>query len=73
MTFTAYIQRQKSLIRSRRAGEQREQREEVIADCETEKFCGCNTEKLIDDLILLKGLNTAERERYSKIFQYEYC
>ncbi len=67
MTFTAYIQRQKSLIRSRRECEREPKRRQE------EDVCGYDTEKLIDGLISLKGLNTAERERYSKIFSYEYC
>ncbi len=73
MTFTAYIQRQKSLIRSRREGERVARREEIISGYETENIFGCDTEKLIDDLMLLKGLNTAERERYSRVSEYEYC
>ena len=61
MTFTAYIQRQKSLIRSRRDTEFTEyRREQIIPEYDTEK--------LIEELSSLKGLNTAERQRYSKIF-----
>ena len=62
MTFTAYIQRQKSLIRSRRDSE-------VISVCQREEIIPVyDTEKLLEDLISLKGLNTAERQRYSNDF-----
>ena len=62
MTFTAYIQRQKSLIRSRHDGE-------VICVREREQILPeCDTEVLFDELTSLKGLNTAERQQYSKIF-----
>ena len=62
MTFTAYIQRQKSLIRSRREGEiyQENKREEILPEYDTEL--------LLEDLTAFKGLNTAERQQYSKIF-----
>ena len=64
MTFTAYIQRQKSLIRSRREHEtvcvQRE-RGEMLPEYDTDK--------LIGDLTSLKGLNTEERLRYLAIFR----
>lgn len=64
MTFTAYIQRQKSLIRSRREGEAEvTRREEIIPEYDTET--------LIEELASLKGLNTVERQRYSKIFAYD--
>ncbi len=61
MTFTAYIQRQKSLIRSRRETILSCARDEsVITDCDS-------TEKLIAELSSLKGLNTAERLKYAQI------
>ncbi len=56
MTFTAYIQRQKNLIRSRREDEQ--PRREELRD----------TDRLMGELSSLKGLNTAERIRFSKLF-----
>ena len=61
MTFTAYIQRQKSLIRSRRDEEvvRIYRREEIIPQGDTES--------LFDELSSLAGLNTAERQRYSRI------
>ena len=62
MTFTAYIQRQKSLIRSRREGEPcaKTEREEVMPEYDTETLFG--------ELSAMKGLNTAERQRYSHDF-----
>ena len=62
MTFTAYIQRQKSLIRSRREGEPsvKYEREEIIPEYDTETLFG--------ELSAMKGLNTAERQRYSDDF-----
>ncbi len=56
MTFTAYIQRQKSLIRSRREDEQ--PRREELHD----------TDRLMGELSSLKGLNTEERTMFSKLF-----
>ena len=62
MTFTAYIQRQKSLIRSRREVEPyaKIEREEIMPEYDTETLFG--------ELSALKGLNTAERQRYSEDF-----
>ena len=62
MTFTAYIQRQKSLIRSRNDREAAVEKTgaEVIFD----------TQKLLEELSAIKGLNTAERQRYSKMFSH---
>ena len=60
MTFSAYIQRQKSLIRSRRDNVQTELKEERF-------FPEYDTETLLEDLKKLKGLNTTERQRYSKV------
>ena len=62
MTFTAYIQRQKSLIRSRRDGEVIlvREREEIIPEYDSETLMG--------ELLSLKGLNTAERQQYSNNF-----
>lgn len=61
MTFTAYIQRQKSLIRSRREVEiTRVYREEILPEYDTDT--------LLDELTSFKGLNTAERQKYLQIF-----
>lgn len=57
MTFSAYIQRQKSLIRSRR---------QLSTVCREEEEY--DTEKLFEELTSFKGLNTKERQKYSKIF-----
>ena len=62
MTFTAYIQRQKSLIRSRQGIESKAVFKEIAPEY--------STEQLLDELINLKGLNTAERQRFSKIFSH---
>ena len=63
MTFTAYIQRQKSLIRSRRDTEYTILRSrQIIAEYDRDL--------LLEDLISLKGLNTEERQQYSKIFSH---
>ena len=62
MTFTAYIQRQKSLIRSRNGIQAmpKAYREQITPEYSTEELFG--------HLSSIKGLNTAERQRYSKIF-----
>lgn len=60
MSFKAYIQRQKSLIRSRR-GE--EEREIYVATGISPDY---DSDRLMDELASLKGLNTEERLRYSK-------
>ena len=62
MTFTAYIQRQKSLIRSRNCIQPVESREQMNPEY--------STEELFRHLSSIKGLNTAERQRYSKIFSH---
>ena len=64
MTFTAYIQRQKSLIRARREGEiyPVRAREEIIPEYDTDT--------LFDELSSLAGLNTVERQQYSRIFTH---
>ena len=57
MTFAAYIERQKSIIRSRHKGETYLiQKGEVINIDESEK--------LLCDLSALKGLNTEERLKF---------
>ncbi len=61
MTFTAYIERQKSLIRSRHDTEEIRTVEESVS---------YDTETLLKELSSFKGLNTAERQEYSKIFAY---
>ncbi|MDE6598071.1 MAG: hypothetical protein K2K60_05490 [Clostridia bacterium] len=58
MTFTAYIERQKNLIKSRH-------------DSDTELYEGAydmqsESEKLFDDLDSLKGLNTSERLNFTR-------
>lgn len=58
MTFTAYIQRQKSLIRSRRGGKR-------AGFCRTERRPVEDAQEIFCELISLKGLNTNEREYYS--------
>lgn len=59
MTFTAYIQRQKNIIRTRHEGETfLIQKGEVINLNESER--------LLSDLSSLKGLNTDERMSYIK-------
>ena len=58
MTFTAYIERQKSLIRSRR---------DIPPTVREERLpYEYDTEILLMELKSLKGLNTAERQRYSR-------
>ena len=52
MTFTAYIQRQKGIIRSRH---------EETEKCETVKLT--ESEKIFKELSSMKGLNTKERMR----------
>lgn len=54
MTFTAYIQRQKSLIRARHTGETFL----ICGDSSTPLRC---VEELFSELDELKGLNKAER------------
>ena len=64
MTFTAYIQRQKSLIRSRREVEPySEKSRHIIPEYDTETLFG--------ELSAMKGLNTAEREQYYDVFSLE--
>ena len=62
MTFTAYIQRQKSLIRSRNGMQTGTYSREIIPVY--------STEELFKHLSSIKGLNTAERQQYSKIFSH---
>lgn len=63
MTFAAYVQRQKSLIRSRRTqcAEVGAAVSRAIGQTAEE---GDKTEKLLRELSSLKGLNTAERMAY---------
>lgn len=63
MSFTAYIERQKSLIRSRH------ETEEMRIFVEEERGYA-DTQTLLEELSSLKGLNTAERQQYSKIFAF---
>ena len=51
MTYTAYIERQKNIIRSRH---------EFDGDRLNQTYCA-DTERLFDDLRTMKGLNVAER------------
>lgn len=55
MNFTAYIERQKSFIRSRHEGEM------YFAD-KGEYMPLSVTEKILNELSSLKGLNTRERQ-----------
>ncbi len=56
MNFTAYIERQKSIIRNRHAGE-------VFLMHRGEVIPVDDSEKLLKELSNLKGLNTRERLR----------
>lgn len=59
MNFTAYIERQKNLIRRRHEGEvQLLQGGEVVASS--------RTEILLYELTELKGLNTPERQKFNR-------
>ncbi|MDE6441692.1 MAG: hypothetical protein K2L12_02940 [Clostridia bacterium] len=60
MNFTAYIERQKRLIRNRHEGETF-----LIHNGETLPLN--ESEKLFSDLNSLKGLNTLERLKMSKV------
>ena len=62
MTFTAYIQRQKSLIRSRNGIAPIIIKDRIIPQY--------STEELFKHLSSLKGLNTEERLQYSKLFSH---
>lgn len=55
MNFTAYIERQKGLLRSRHTGEISFRRKEECMPLSV-------TEKILSDLSHMKGLNTAERQ-----------
>ncbi|MDE5943078.1 MAG: hypothetical protein K2H30_02590 [Clostridia bacterium] len=58
MTYTAYIQRQKEIIRSRHEFDEERINQPYCAD----------TERLFDDLRTIKGLNVAERlEKATKV------
>ena len=60
MTFTAYIERQKSLIRSRH------ETEIILATEEESRVADSDT--LFEELSSIKGLNVAERLEFSKVF-----
>ena len=60
MTFTAYIERQKSLIRSRHETE-------IILAAEEESRVA-DSDTLFEELSSIKGLNVAERLVFSKVF-----
>ena len=63
MTFKANIQRQKSLIRIRNVMRPVVmRREQIIPEYDTEA--------LLEHLQSLKGLNTEERQQFSKIFSH---
>ena len=73
MTFTAYIQRQKSLIRSRRDGANPEYKMENVISEYTQReqiIPEYSIDVLFEHLSSLKGLNTEERLEYSKIFSH---
>lgn len=55
MNFAAYIERQKNIIRNRHTGEMF-----LIQKGETLALCD-DTEKLLNDLSAMKGLNKRER------------
>lgn len=59
MTFTAYVERQKSLIRSRHEGE-------TYLIEKGESIPLSDSEKLLEDLSSFKGLNTNERIIYGR-------
>lgn len=59
MTFTAYVERQKSLIRSRHKGE-------TYLIEKGESIPLSDSEKLLEDLSSFKGLNTNERIIYGR-------
>ena len=65
MTFTAYIERQKSIIRNRHDGE-------IFLIQQGEAIPFNESEKLLNDLSALKGLNTFERSSCTraKVWQY---
>ena len=58
MNFTAYVQRQKDLIRSRHSGE-------TYLTVANRTFNISETEKIFYELDSLKGLNKRERMQYS--------
>lgn len=60
MTFTAYIERQKNIIRSRRYGA-----ETLIFRGEETELS--RTDRIFEKLGEIKGLNTAERMEYNKV------
>ena len=60
MTFTAYIERQKSIIRNRHEGEVFLIRKEEVIQLN-------DSEKLLNELSSFKGLNTAERQNFSRV------
>lgn len=58
MTYSAYIERQKEIIKSRH---------EFDGECLDRVYCA-DTERLFDDLRTIKGLNVAERtEKATKV------
>ncbi len=59
MNFTAYIERQKNLIRSRHEGE-------TFLSQNGEITLVSETERLFSEISGLKGLNTGERTEYDK-------
>lgn len=59
MTFTAYIERQKSIIRNRHAGEVFLIRNDEVIRLE-------ESDVLLNELASFKGLNTDERMSYRK-------
>ncbi len=59
MTFTAYIERQKRIIRSRHEGE-------LVYSQDGENYNVPDCEKLLEELSSLKGLNKSERQLFSR-------
>ena len=61
MTFTAYIQRQKNIIRNRHEGE-------IYLLEKGEEIALSDSERLMRCLSSRKGLNTRERMHYEKVY-----
>ena len=59
MTFTSYIERQKSIIRSRHEGE-------MYYSNQNQDIRATESERIFAELISLGGLNKRERQRLSQ-------
>lgn len=60
MTFTAYIERQKNIIRSRHEGE-------TFLLEKGEVITICDSERLLYELSSMKGLNKHERQKLNRV------